>query len=76
LATPFDLDSIDLLVRLGLNIFKIPSGEITNLPYLRNFVLAGCCLPGATNDEDKDLTLHTPHFIIDGSAFLYYGFHP
>ena len=29
LATPFDLDSIDLLVRLGLNIFKIPSGEIT-----------------------------------------------
>ena len=35
LSTPFDLDSIDLLVRLGLNIFKIPSGEITNLPYLR-----------------------------------------
>jgi N,N'-diacetyllegionaminate synthase len=35
LSTPFDLDSIDLLNRLGLNIFKIPSGEITNLPYLR-----------------------------------------
>jgi len=35
LSTPFDLDSIDLLVRLGLHIFKIPSGEITNLPYLR-----------------------------------------
>jgi N,N'-diacetyllegionaminate synthase len=35
LSTPFDLDSIDLLVRIGLNIFKIPSGEITNLPYLR-----------------------------------------
>jgi N,N'-diacetyllegionaminate synthase len=35
LSTPFDLDSIDLFVRLGLNIFKIPSGEITNLPYLR-----------------------------------------
>ena len=35
LSTPFDLDSIDLLVRLGLNFFKIPSGEITNLPYLR-----------------------------------------
>ncbi|MDZ7696624.1 MAG: N-acetylneuraminate synthase family protein [Deltaproteobacteria bacterium] len=31
----FDLDSIDLLVRLGLVIFKIPSGEITNMPYLR-----------------------------------------
>jgi len=35
LSTPFDLDSIDLLVRLGMGIFKIPSGEITNLPYLR-----------------------------------------
>jgi len=35
LSTPFDLDSIDLLHDLGLKIFKIPSGEITNLPYLR-----------------------------------------
>ena len=35
LSTPFDLESIDLLNRLGLEIFKIPSGEITNLPYLR-----------------------------------------
>ena len=36
LSTPFDLDSIDLLNNLGLQIFKIPSGEITNLPYLRH----------------------------------------
>jgi len=35
LSTPFDLDSIDLLNDLGIDIFKIPSGEITNLPYLR-----------------------------------------
>jgi N,N'-diacetyllegionaminate synthase len=35
LSTPFDLESIDLLERLGLKTFKIPSGEITNLPYLR-----------------------------------------
>jgi len=35
LSTPFELESIDLLYRLGLEIFKIPSGEITNLPYLR-----------------------------------------
>lgn len=34
LSTPFDLESIDLLNDLGLEIFKIPSGEITNLPYL------------------------------------------
>ena len=35
LSTPFDLESIDLLNKLGLEIFKIPSGEITNLPYLQ-----------------------------------------
>lgn len=35
LSTPFDYDSIELLDSLGLKIFKIPSGEITNLPYLR-----------------------------------------
>jgi len=35
LSSAFDLKSIDLLASLGLGIFKIPSGEITNLPYLR-----------------------------------------
>lgn len=35
LSSPFDLDSIDMLNGLGLNTFKIPSGEITNLPYLQ-----------------------------------------
>ena len=35
LSSPFDLESVDLLNDLGLEIFKIPSGEITNLPYLR-----------------------------------------
>ncbi len=35
LSTPFDSDSIKLLHELGLSTFKIPSGEITNLPYLR-----------------------------------------
>ena len=36
LSTPFDHESINLLSDLGLDIFKIPSGEITNLPYLRH----------------------------------------
>ena len=36
LSTPFDHDSINLLNDLNLQIFKIPSGEITNLPYLRH----------------------------------------
>lgn len=34
LSTPFDLDSIDFLEKSGCALWKIPSGEITNLPYL------------------------------------------
>ena len=35
LSTAFDLDSLVYLKELGLAVVKIPSGEITNLPYLR-----------------------------------------
>jgi len=35
LSTGFDIESVGLLVKLGQDRFKIPSGEITNLPYLR-----------------------------------------
>jgi len=35
LSSPFDLESVDLLNELKLETFKIPSGEITNIPYLR-----------------------------------------
>jgi N-acetylneuraminate synthase/N,N'-diacetyllegionaminate synthase len=34
-STAFDLESLDYLASIGLILFKIPSGEITNLPYLR-----------------------------------------
>ncbi|MDT0554147.1 N-acetylneuraminate synthase [Urechidicola vernalis] len=35
LSTGFDLESIEFLNDLNIDLFKIPSGEITNLPYLR-----------------------------------------
>ena len=35
MSTPFDLVSIDVLEELDMDYWKIPSGEITNLPYLR-----------------------------------------
>lgn len=34
-STAFDQDSVRMLAELGLDRFKVPSGEITNLPYLR-----------------------------------------
>jgi len=35
ISSPFDMDSIDILTNIGVSKIKIPSGEITNLPYLR-----------------------------------------
>jgi len=41
LSTPFDVESADMLEGLGMSIYKIPSGEITNLPYLRHISRLG-----------------------------------
>ncbi|PNE25372.1 N-acetylneuraminate synthase [Tannerella sp. oral taxon 808] len=39
LSTPFDLSSIEFLASLHLGLWKIPSGEITNYPYLKRIAL-------------------------------------
>ena len=41
LSTPFDIESANMLEDLGISIYKIPSGEITNLPYLRHISQLG-----------------------------------
>lgn len=41
LSTPFDESSADLLHRLGVPAFKLPSGEITNLPFLEHVARKG-----------------------------------
>lgn len=41
MSTPFDLVSIDVLEPLDMDYYKIPSGEITNLPYLRKIAAKG-----------------------------------
>ncbi len=41
MSTPFDLVSIDCLAELDMDYWKIPSGEITNLPYLRKIAAKG-----------------------------------
>lgn len=56
-ATPFDLDAVAFLAGHGQTIWKIPSGEITNLPYLRKIG----SLPGA----DKRIILSTGMSSID-----------
>lgn len=41
LSTAFDLPSVELLERIGIDFYKIPSGELTNLPYLRKIAALG-----------------------------------
>lgn len=41
LSTGFDEESVDFLDQLGLPFFKIPSGEITNKPYLQHIASKG-----------------------------------
>lgn len=41
-STPFDYESFDFLEKIGQNIWKIPSGEITNLPYLQRVAAIKC----------------------------------
>lgn len=41
MSTPFDLESIDFLSKLDMDYMKVPSGEITNLPYLRKIASKG-----------------------------------
>lgn len=41
LSTPFDLDSVEFLQEIEIPFWKIPSGEITNLPYLEKIARTG-----------------------------------
>lgn len=50
-STPFDMDSISFLEEVGQSVWKIPSGEITNLPYLER--IAGI------KSKDKKIVLST-----------------
>jgi N-acetylneuraminate synthase len=41
LSTAFDIESVDLLIELGIDVLKIPSGEVTNAPLMLKIALAG-----------------------------------
>ena len=64
MSTPFDLTSVDVLEPLGMDYWKIPSGEITNLPYLRKIanlhqpviLSTGMCCLGEIEDALRVLT--------------------
>lgn len=70
LSTAFDPDSIDLLDRLGLEIFKIPSGEITNLPYLRKLGKLGKKVVLSTGMADMDEIKNALDVLIEAGTII------
>lgn len=54
LSTPFDLESIDFLNQLNMDFWKIPSGEVTNLPYLEKIGQTGNKVVMSTGMCDMD----------------------
>ncbi len=56
-STPFDLESVDFLHSIKQNVWKIPSGEITNLPYLEKI--------GGIKSEGKKIIVSTGMATID-----------
>ena len=60
-STPFDFDSIDFLIENKQKIWKIPSGEITNLPYLEKIARADI--------PDKEIVISTGMATIEEIAW-------
>ena len=56
-STPFDFESFSFLQKIGQNIWKVPSGEITNLPYLQRVAAIEC--------QNKQVILSTGMSTID-----------
>lgn len=56
-STPFDFESFYFLQKHGQNIWKIPSGEITNLPYLQKVAAIEC--------QNKQVILSTGMSTVD-----------
>ena len=62
LSTAFDIQSVDLLYKLGQSLFKVPSGEINNMPYLEllgKFKKKVILSTGMSNILDIDMAIKT-----------------
>lgn len=67
LSTGFDIESVELLVDLGIDLIKIPSGEITNLPYLRYIGSMGLPVILSTGMSTMD-EIDNALTVLDGSG--------
>jgi N-acetylneuraminate synthase/N,N'-diacetyllegionaminate synthase len=68
LSTPFDLASVDMLLRLDVPGFKIASGEVTNLPLLRKIAATGLPAILSTGMSDLDEVASAVRALQDGGC--------
>jgi N,N'-diacetyllegionaminate synthase len=68
LSTPFDFESIQFLNDLDMPIFKIPSGEITNLPYLIKVAATGKPVIMSTGMSELDEVAEAVCILNDNGA--------
>ena len=68
LSTPFDLDSIAFLEELGCSLWKVPSGEITNLPYLEKIAQTRKEVILSTGMSDLEEVRAAVNILKDGGA--------
>jgi N-acetylneuraminate synthase len=64
LSSPFDMESADLLAEIDLPLYKIPSGEITNLPFLKHVAGKGKPLilsTGMSTLGEVEAAIHVLH---------------
>lgn len=70
MSTPFDLVSVDFLAELGQDWCKVPSGEITNLPYLRKIAEKGIPVILSTGMSTTE-EVATAIEVLTGTSTLY-----
>ncbi|WP_438426156.1 N-acetylneuraminate synthase [Aquimarina macrocephali] len=70
LSTGFDLESIDFLNELNIDVFKVPSGEITNLPYLRKIGSLGKPIIISTGMADLKEIEEAVHVVVGAGASI------
>lgn len=68
MSTPFDTESVDLLISLGMKRIKIPSGEITNKPLIRHMARQNLPLIMSTGMASLDEVTRAVDWIRDAWA--------
>ena len=68
LSSPFDAESADLLATMDVPLYKVPSGEITNLPFLKHLARKGRPLILSTGMSTLGEVEEAVHVLQDGGA--------